>query len=263
MNIIVLIILLIIGNNALAVSNYCPKGVSDNGHAAIIGLASDAVSGEPMYCEYHYSQDLGSRFIVEYRNLSQEVIAKKELDYSVDMLKPDVIQQDFRHGELREVVSNQSQSNGIDVRYRKPNKEKTKTANLAVSDKLVIDAGFDQAIRQSWDSLSKGEKVKMDFLSPVHLRKIALTIEMKEGEECSRQQYDQVSQACFLIHPSNVLLNLFVQPLALIYDKQSQRLLVYKGNVNITAEDGSTLKAVIQYHYSDQLQKLSYRSANQ
>ncbi len=262
MNIIVLIMLLVVANNAFAVSNYCPKGVSDNGYASIIGLASDTVSGEPMYCEYHYSQDLGNRFIVEYRNLSQEVIAKKELDYSTDRLKPDVIQKDFRHGELREMLSNQSASNGIDVRYRKPNKEKTKAVNLTASDKLVIDAGFDPAIRQSWDKLLAGQKLKMDFLSPVHLRKIALTIEMAAGERCNKEIYDQVSQACFLIHPSNVLINLFVQPLALIYDKQSQRLLVYKGNVNITAEDGSTMKAVIQYHYSDQVEQLSSRIIN-
>jgi hypothetical protein len=46
-----------------------------------------------------------------------------------------------------------------------------------------------------------------------------------------------------------MVLNLFVKPLALIYDLEAKRLLRFKGDVNVTDAQGDTQNAVIQYYY--------------
>ncbi|MGH1439715.1 MAG: hypothetical protein ACRBBR_06365 [Cellvibrionaceae bacterium] len=242
---------------AMALAPQCPDIASSDDNlsasATIVGSALDPSDNTLLYCEYHYPElPNGRQFLVEYRDSAQALIAQKKLSYSGSLLQPQVRQEDFRHGEQRQVLLSRD-ANGhlnIEVQYKKPDAENIKKADLKLSDSLVIDAGFDEAIRQSWIDLIAGQTVKMDFLSPVHLKTFNLSITKTTDKNylVKREGYSE-QVVSFLIRPSNSFISLFAKPLLLSYDLRTRRLLSYNGNVNITDEDGATMEATIQYYY--------------
>jgi len=143
-----------------------------------IGLARDVKTQEPLYCEYHFSVKGSTKAMVEYRDLSAALIAEKKLDYASGQLSPSVIQNDFRNGELRAVskqmTNGQSEQVMLDIQYRSPNSQDLKESRINVSPEqsstnssesnvegaprsLVIDAGFDYAVRNNWEALYEGK----------------------------------------------------------------------------------------------------------
>lgn len=254
-----------------AVLEFCPQYQLPVKKADIIGVVRDRKNSEFLYCEYHVfekmagSNEMTKKTNVEYRAPDQTLIATKSIDYSPSLVRPNVVQKDLRNNELRSTLNstvndsvNNSNDNSITngdknlavkVSYREPNSEEVKSAVIDLKDTLVIDAGFDEAVKQYWYTLTRGEKLIIDFLSPVHLRTFKLTVKQSNKDSCYKESYDKKTQACFLIRPSNMVLNLFVKPLALIYDLEAKRLLRFKGDVNVTNAQGDTQNAVIQYYY--------------
>lgn len=257
------------------VLEFCPQYQLPVKKADIIGVSRDIKSGDFLYCEYHIFEEKENpsqqtkKTLVEYRATDQTLIATKAVDYSPSLVRPNVVQKDLRHNELRSTMDstlNSTVNNSIknansssivgddkkstvNVSYRKPNSEELKSIAIELTDMLVIDAGFDEAVKQYWYTLTRGEKLIIDFLSPVHLRTFKLTVKQSNTGSCFKEAYDRQAQTCFLIRPSNMVLNLFVKPLALIYDLKAKRLMRFKGDVNITNTQGGTLNAVIQYYY--------------
>lgn len=217
---------------------------------SVIGTARSLDSGIPLYCEYHFGKPEKNRVVVEYRDLNNTLIARKKLDYSANSLKPSVIQEDFRHRELRQVEPGNSPQT-LDVAYREANTDVIQQTKIASSKATVVDAGFDQAVRRYWDRLMRDEEISVDFVSPAHLRSFDLTIRKSDREPCKQQNYREEQQVCLLIGPGNRLIGLFVKPLVLIYDKSSKRLDSFSGSVNITSADGKTLRATVSYLYTD------------
>jgi hypothetical protein len=214
----------------------------------VVGLAVSQKTGEPLYCEYHYKNSQDSKTLVEYRDLNNQIIARKELDFSSSLLSPSVVQNDLRHNELRSVTA-AGDDNKLKVSYRKANAEALEKTVIDYSDTTVVDAGFDMAVRQSWDELVSGKKIKIDFVSPVHLTSIKLSIKSSKGRLCSEYNENETDQICFLVRPNNAVASLFVKPLVLVYQRNNQRLLTFSGSVNVTDDNGSSLKAVINYSY--------------
>lgn len=236
----------LLSHAAFATTYPCPDNNTDQTIASVIGAAVSIDSGSLLYCEYHYLTSNGNKTLVEYRDIDNQVFARKTLDFSSSLLSPGVIQTDLRHNELRAVESIGAEQ--LKVSYRKANTDKLKEKVLAYSSATVVDAGFDKAIQQSWGRLSTGEKIVVDFVSPVHLTSIKLSIKLSKGRLC--QKYNNSSDAlCFLVRPNNAFAKLFVKPLVLVYQQKTQRLLTFSGSVNVTDAEGSSLKAVIRYAY--------------
>lgn len=241
----------------VALAPQCPDIASSDDNlsasATIIGSATDPDNKALLYCEYYYPKNPnGTQFLVEYRNPDQILIAQKQLSYKDSLLQPQVIQEDFRHGEKRQVLLSRDDlgNSNAEVQYKKPDADATEKADFRVSDALVVDAGFDEAVRQNWEALASGKTINMDFLSPVHLRTFNLSIAQTTNEKyrIKREGYSN-NVTSFLIRPSNSFISLFAKPLLLSYDASSRRLLSYNGNVNITDEKGATMEATIQYYY--------------
>jgi len=243
--------------NVIALTTECPDVASSNARlntsASIVGFASDPRDGTFLYCEYYYPDKLNSRqLLVEYRDINQTLIAKKKLSYKNNLLQPQVRQEDLRHGELRQVLFS-THNTGIpiiEIQYKQPNAEEESKVSVDISDSLVIDAGFDEAVRKNWAQLLRGKIIKIDFLSPVHLKTFNLSILRTENERfmipVEGVNKEEVS---FVIRPSNHFISLFAKPLLLTYDKNNKRLLAYNGNVNITDKEGKTMEATIRYYY--------------
>jgi hypothetical protein len=250
----------------VSVLESCPQYQHPVNPADIIGMVRDVESGELLYCEYHVfdksenSQQVNKKTNVEYRAFDQTLIATKSVDYSPGLVRPNVVQNDLRHNELRSSLDSSLNSeiittayekkSAINVSYRKPNSEEIASITIELEDMLVIDAGFDEAVKEYWYTLTRGEKLIINFLSPLHLRTIKLTVKQSNTDNCYKEAYDRETQACFLIRPANMVLNLFVKPLSLTYDLASKRLLRFKGDVNITDAQGDTQNAIIKYYYA-------------
>jgi hypothetical protein len=257
--------------SVLAVSSVCLHDSAEIDQTPLV--VGEAYSGDNkalIYCEYHYAPANSVKIIVDYRYPDGELIARKRLNYSSGLLSPDVLQEDFRTGELREValLTDKESDTPLAVGYRKTLQSDMQTVNMAAPVSLVVDAGFNQAVRKYWNVLLGGETTKVNFVSPVHLRTIGLSITAKaisdnsivdtsiatnNTEQCLGESYHTDKHVCFLIRPSSGLLSLFVEPLGLIYERASQRLLSYEGTVNINSEKGSSLKAIIRYVYDNNI----------
>jgi hypothetical protein len=245
----------------------CPQYQYSAIKADVIGRVRAVAEGELLYCEYHIFdnnddvQPSIKKTNVEYRAPDQTLIATKSVDYTPGLLRPDVVQIDLRHNELRSsldssskiqaTTKDSSQKSVIDVSYRQPNSDELVSKEVNAEDMLVIDAGFDEAVKEYWYDLMRGEKLIINFLSPRLLRAIKLTVSRSSNDNCYQEVYDKKTQVCFLISPSNMVLNLFVKPLSLTYDLASRRLLRFKGDVNITDAQGDTQNAIINYYYAD------------
>jgi hypothetical protein len=250
----------------VSVLESCPQYQHPVNPADIIGMVRDVENGELLYCEYHVfdknedSQQVNKKTNVEYRALDQTLIATKSVDYSPGLVRPNVVQNDLRHNELRSSLDSSLNSeiittayekkSAINVSYRKPNSDEIASITIELEEMLVIDAGFDEAVKEYWYTLTRGEKLIINFLSPLHLRTIKLTVKQSNTNNCYQEAYDRETQACFLIRPANMVLNLFVKPLSLTYDLASKRLLRFKGDVNITDAQGDTQNAIIKYYYA-------------
>jgi len=230
----------------------CP---AKNG-AVIIGEAKSMQTENLLYCEYHFtggempsSRGSETHKFIKYYDPNDQLIADKSIDYASGLLSPSVTQNDYRHGEMR--IVKQRDTSRFSMSYRKPNvEEKPQSVMVKASPSLVIDAGFDDAIRQSWDRLMAGEKTVFSFASPVHARTVGLRVKKTDRKDCGNVDYQKESQVCYRIGAASTVLSMFFKPLALVYDKDTQRLVRFAGQVNITTIAGKTQSAVINYRYN-------------
>ncbi|WP_160153495.1 hypothetical protein [Microbulbifer sp. ALW1] len=84
---------------------------------------------------------------------------------------PQVFQQDFRSGELRETVW---ESGAWRIRYQKAENQALREVVIDDSEIDVIDAGFDAYVREHWQALASGAELGFLFASPPHGRSIRL-----------------------------------------------------------------------------------------
>lgn len=202
------------------------------------GLASEPDSGQLLYCEYHLPAQ-GDRRKVLYYSPQGFRIGEKVLT-GIETPTPQVLQQDFRHGEERAARRTGDQ---WQLRYR----ERTGTADEVVgldSEKVdVIDAGFDNFVRDNWDSLARGEAVSFHFASPLHGRAITLRA---QRHTCAADKQDAL---CVRVDLAQPILRMFAGELNLIYDSASRRLRVFEGVSNLLNSRGDSQRVYIEYSY--------------
>ena len=87
-----------------------------------------------------------------------------------------------------------------------------------------------------------------DFLVPARLDKVRIGISRTDTEDCAQPEGEV---HCFLIRPAGFLrvVSWFVDPIAIGYDPQSQRLRVFNGISNLRDEQGESRNALITFEY--------------
>lgn len=184
----------------------------------ILGNAYDQVGGEFLYSEHHYCTEDALQCAVDYRDIFGELIAQKKLDFSVSPFRPALVMQDYR----REVELE------IDFSDRKD---------------LVVDAGFDNFMRSSWNALDRGESVRFPFLVLGYDDPFNMLAKLDETRPCAAQEL------CLEISMDSWFLGLLVDPIRLTYSRGDKELLRYQGPSNIQSAEGESLNVVIHYQY--------------
>jgi hypothetical protein len=266
-------VLLFFSLNAFAMTaDYCPAKAG----ASIIGVATQADNGGFLYCEYHYLQDkqstvmesvqsMGDAVIakVEYRDGTGQLLATKQVDFSIDRLAPNIKQIDNRHGEKVLIQRNKSpnKTDVIAITYQPPKTQDVKAFALDANKNIVADAGFDNAVRAYWDDIIAKQKVIIEFVAPIQQTTVNLSIKSRNIKRCnalndsgsSKGQdsavYNDSAHLCVTAQAANVFLNWFVKPIVLVYERESQRLLAFSGSVNLSDENGGAQSATIIYRY--------------
>jgi hypothetical protein len=211
-----------------------------------IGKAYSFDGKKALYEERHFYSENGRSHKVLYLSVDGEQFAHKELDYQTGRSTPVFRQEDTRYSQTIEVKWVGEQ---LSISYfsKKDGPERQKL--IDVKDPLVIDAGFDQFIRENWDGLLQGDRLGFHFPAPSRLTLVSLVVENKR---CS---YSTDVDHCFYINASNWIFKLLVDPIELGYDKNSQRLKRFRGIANIQDENGEGLKVDIHYHYPKNCEK--------
>ena len=209
----------------------------------VIGEAYDLKSDEFLYREVYCANSNPHEMEVIYRNAEDRVLARKLLDYSSGSTTPSFVQQNFYSSEIIEVdlkAGNVTMS-VLDANNSEP--KKTSSAQTDGSLPVVIDAGFDQFIRENWDGLLAGEK--KPFLFPFVERDSLVELRIRKSA-CS---YSSETHQCFKLELSNWFVRMLVSPIELGYDPEMQRLMRYRGLSNIGDGKGNGSIVDIRYDY--------------
>ncbi len=236
-------------------------------NADIVGEAVSIKTGEFLYCEYHYLS--GEPYTVEgvpvslqgyqtstaevyYMDAEQQLIARKKVDYSLNPFSPNIEQEDFRHQEWVK-VERDLQANELLVQYRRANQESIKQKAIAGSE-LVVDAGFNNAIRSRWQEMADTGSAVFTFVASAQLRTVSLKVASKKLSSCFAKAdipdfYQDGDHVCYKVSSNNALVNLFIKPIYLVYKEDSRRLSIFRGAVNISTDAGKGQQAIIEYQY--------------
>ena len=232
-------------------------------NAQIIGVATHAKTGVFLYCEYHVIEKNTSQVI--YTDKTQSPIAIKTVDYSMSLLAPNILQHDYRHSEMVSVTRQESlDKQSVDtllLEYKGKNSNNILKKIINDRPDLVVDAGFDNAIRYYWDALSTKKKVSLKFVVPAKSRTITLLVKQTKlsrcrlptvrdvGDDLERNVDDDERYFCYVVKPKSTLLGWFVKPIILLYARDTQRLMYFSGSSNVSTAAGKGQMVNIDYRY--------------
>ncbi|WOX05827.1 hypothetical protein [Microbulbifer pacificus] len=222
--------------------------------AVVTGVAqtthsTSGSSGELRYCEYFLVDDSGNVRVLYYDPVGQK-IAEKRLSLPQDSssnsmageVRPEVIQEDFRRGEIREVSR---EGDNWRIRYRNSAQGRWQDSVVPDVNVDVVDAGFDAFVREHWGRLTSGETVEFDFVSPVHGQSVRLRARAVVCDG-SMTASDHV---CLNVDLAQPWLRWLAGDLLLTYSSRDRRLQYFRGIVNLHDERGKAQKLSIRYFY--------------
>jgi hypothetical protein len=212
------------------------------------GQAFDPDSQTLLYSERHVvERDQDGRYLrsrVDYFHPDGSPLGVKQADFDLNPFLPSLSFEDFRTGVFTRLDSGAAQAT---LNRRNPDQPETRVRDIEVAPgRLVIaDAGFDRMVMAHWAELIDGATVAFEFVTLGHGRMVELRMK-RVGQEANRVRFEVEAQ--------NWLFRLLLDPIRLVYDLESRRLLEYTGVTNIPNTQGGqpaqgNMKARIVYDY--------------
>lgn len=211
---------------------------------ALFNGTAVARSGEVLYTERHEVTGrcgngywVPEQHRVDYRKPdSDAAFATKTLDYPSGLLLPEMI---FRQPDFSEVMKVTLDSDQVSIKWTTPSGN-NKTFELAIPDRLVIDAGFDHFIRAHWERLTGGNSARFRFLGPTRGEHYGFVAEpANTGDFEARHE--------FRIRPDGLVTRFLVDPIYLGYDDEGF-LTDFSGLTNIRKNRDRNFTAHIRYN---------------
>lgn len=215
------------------------------------GVAYEHETEKVLYTEKHFIESK-EKHLVTYYEPSGEEFARKTLDYTSGDSAPFFHQYNSRLGEVIQVFPGEEDT--IKVSYQSSSKAKKAEDEIDTSARLVIDAGFDNFIRQNWTPLQQGEKQNFNYLLPT--RGATIELELKKVD-CDP------TLLCLKISPANPFLGFFAGDIKLEYHTDTRKLLRFVGRSNIADENGKYRNVSISYqHFSPTIDPIEQRPSS-
>jgi hypothetical protein len=184
------------------------------------GYARHPDTGALLYVETHAVKNAGSageQRVVLYRTSPDAIpFARKHLVYGAARSRPGFEFEDKRSGFAESFIAR-------DSRVSARRGDGADTRSKPVTDRnLVVDAGFDEFVRENWQALQRGDALIAPFLVPSRLT-----------------TYDRLSLSGAL--------GWILPDLDVAYRDSDRRLLRYRGLTNIRDATGKLLEARIDF----------------
>jgi hypothetical protein len=205
------------------------------------GYARSLDGSELLYIESHAVSGAGANEsrVVLYRCADDSApFARKQLEYSADRTAPAFDFEDARSGFAEGF---RRDATGLTVFERAGARAPTRTEPITSSRLLVVDAGFDDFVREQWDLLERGDAPRVAFLVPSLLESVDFRIR-KVAEAAIEGEAASVIRLS-LAGP----LGWFLPDIDVSYRKRDRRLMRYRGLTNIRDSRGELLKAQIDF----------------
>lgn len=202
------------------------------------GVAKDLKTNKVLYMEKHYQQ--GDGHFVHYYDPDGFLIVSNKQDFRYSRYLPVVEQLDYRTNIESGVLKKSTQW----IVYNDKKERK-----LNAENQLVAGSGFDRLIKDDWNNLVEMKMFKFDFVVPESLYAAPLKI---FRVDCSKTSISIAlnKHICFSVASSSVLFGMFFDPIEVAYEKDTKRLVVFRGLTNLQDHRGETYKAEITYAYS-------------
>lgn len=211
----------------------------------VVGAAFDLDSTAPLYTETHCVSDNALTHNVLYRDMEQELIAHKVLNYSSGPLTPSFVQHNFYSQEVIAVELRQDQLIMTVKAAGNPEPQEFLFPVSQASMPIVIDAGFDNFVTQNWNALVGGQSKQFQF--PFAARESLVDLRVK----AARCSYSNETDQCFILRLDNWLIGRLVSSIELGYDPVLKRLTRFRGLSNIGDAKGAGQSVDIRYRYQD------------
>ena len=213
----------------------------------VVGAAFDLDSTAPLYTETHCVSDNALTHDVLYRDMEQELIAHKVLNYSSGPLTPSFVQHNFYSQEVIAVELRQDQLIMTVKAAGNPEPQEFLFPVSQASMPIVIDAGFDNFVTQNWNALVGGQSKQFQF--PFAARESLVDLRIK----AARCSYSNETDQCFILRLDNWLIGRLVSSIELGYDPVLKRLTRFRGLSNIGDAKGAGQSVDIRYRYQDMM----------
>lgn len=220
-------------------------GYAKTEHLSFVGEAYND-GGDLIYTEHHQLTGACTtgRWRPEYQEVryfwpeAQTPFAIKKLHYSESLTRPQV---SFALADMDTSMTIRANAidDALDIRWQS-GADLIKQFIVPSTPNLVVDAGFDQLVRQRWNELKSGSPVDFRFLAPTRGTDYGFRL---DPEASSRLGYPLV----VTVRPSGLITRFLVEPITLGYN-EAGLLRYYAGLTNIPRNrEGENYTAEIRY----------------
>lgn len=202
-------------------------GVASAETLRFYGYASDLDTGKYLYTELHEQQVEGGQVktaSITYFDTAGKQIARKTLDYrqnrSIPIFRSEIPEQGYAEGIT---------AVGTAIEMTKTTREKgTQNKHVDMPKGLVAaDSGFNHLIQDNLPKILAGETVGFAFVVAGNLDQYRF-----RAKKTGNETFEGAPAARLRVEPDS-LLRVLVDPLDLLYDPASRRLLEYRGVSNM------------------------------
>lgn len=206
------------------------------------GYARHPDTGALLYIETHQVRGGGTpgetRQVSYRRDENSPPFALKSLRYGAERERPEFEFSDQRSGFAESV---RRDARGFRVTSRAGAKGRLRSAALDETDVAVIDAGFDEFVRNRWDALQAGESIDARFLVPSRLDAVEFRLRRTGAASIDGEPVTVIRLS--LASP----LGWFLPDIEVSYRDRDRRLMRYRGLTNIRDARGGLLAAQIDF----------------
>lgn len=206
-----------------------------------VGEARDPERDTLLYEEHHLLREVEGRRrerLVLYRCPEGAIFARKRVEYGGTASAPEFAMEDGRFG-YREGARRKGNVLGAYVKMDASSAERS--ADVATTSRLVIDAGFDEFVRANWDVLQRGDALPIDFLVPSRLDVLGFKL-----RRIGAARIGDAPASVFRLSLGG-LLRFFAPDIDVSYRDRDRRLMRFEGLTNIRVDRKDNLVARIDF----------------
>ena len=209
------------------------------------GTATSLKTQEFLYGEKHvlgYRDGKLAERAVLYTCRDGSPFARKTVNY-VNPLAPDFTFEDASNG-MREGVRSEGGKRVVFFRGRYADMEKM--GDLPKIPELVVDAGFDEFVRENWSDLLSGKAMRMNFLVPSRVTDMGFKVQHERSDTA-----DGTPVEVFRLNLAGIL-GLILPGIDVYYSAADHVLIKYVGLSDLRDSSGdNNYKVTIEFHPGD------------